>query len=542
MQREASLNRKAAVTATLLLTLAALVLWQGASQGRQQAAVPPANVRPDSTLRVVVADEPETLDPHQSVRGITNSILCWVGASLVALDPEGEIVPYLAERWTTSEDALTWTFYLKPGILFHDGTPLTADAYAYAFRRAMDPETATGASPALLGPVRAVEARDPLTLQLTLSDPFFPLLINLTACGFLMPLSQAWVEAHGGEIARHPMSVGPYRFVEWRSGERLRLERNEQFAWGPAWAAQEPFSLPAIEFRFLPDAATRLAALEANEADVGEISPRDIPAIERSGRFEVLSAPVAGAAPIALFNVSQPPFDDVRVRRAFNLAVNRPALINAVVQGHAEPQLGPISRSVVGYWPGVEAQGYAYEPEQARALLAEAGYRPGPDGTLEREGAPLRLTLLATAEFEKDAEVLQQQFGELGADITIELLDNAILAARLFAGEYRITLAGVAFPDADILYLLFHSTGAALPISQLDDPELDLLLERTRSTVDARQRQQWVNQAQAYLVEQAYSLPLYTPLRFTAVSKQLSGLRMAPNGELLYNQTTLTAP
>jgi peptide/nickel transport system substrate-binding protein len=483
-------------------------------------------------LVIGVKDEPDTLDAHKTAMGIASQIMSPIGASLVELDPAGNVVPYLAERWETSADGLTWTFYLKQGVTFHDGTPFTAQDYVYTIERALDPETASPAAGALLGPVTAAKAVDANTLVITLAKPYFPLLLNLTASGYLMPLSQAAVMVRGDTYGRQPMSVGPYRFKEWRTGERIILERNPDFNWGPAFAQKGAYNLETIEFRFLPDPTTALAALEAGEIDVSTIAGKDVTTIKGTGQFELYQAPLAGASPMGVFNVNHPPFDDLRVRQAFNLAVNRPALIQAAQQGHAQVQYGPISPAVLGYWPGIEGIGYNYDPAQARALLAEAGYKPNAAGILEKEGQPLRFALLVS-QFTTDAQVLSQQYKAIGADLSIEVMDDGGLFNRASTDDFQMMLISIEYPDADILYLLYHSK-SSLPIG-LADPELDEILDKTRSIVDPAQRQEWVNQAQARIVKQAYMLPLYGPTIYSAANRRVKGLIVRPDGSFIFN-------
>ena len=506
------------------------------SAGTLPAGAPSgATPRVGGTLVFGVEQEPDTLDAHKTAMSVASDIMCMIGGSLVALDPADQVVPYLAERWEASADGLTWTFYLKPGVTFHDGTPFTARDYVYTLERALDPQTASRAAGALLGPVKEVDAPDERTLVITLAEPFFPLLTSLTACGYLMPLSRATVEARGDDYGRQPLSVGPYRFKEWRTGEGVILERNPDFAWGPAFAGPGPYNIGTIEYRFLPDATTRLAALEAGELDSSIVAAKDVQRVRETAGFELYEAPLAGASPMGTLNVRQAPFDDIRVRQAFNLAVNRTGLLEAVTQGHAEVQYGPISRGVLGYWPGVKERGYDYDPARAKALLSDAGYTPGTDGVLEKASGRLGFPLLTRAEFAKDAEVLKEQYKAIGADVTIEVVDSGTLSERLRSGTYQAALMSVIFPDADILYLLYHSSKGVLPVSQVSDLQLDAMLDKTRSTVDPEDRQAWVDQAQARIMEQAYILPLYTPTVYTAVNKRVAGLIVSPNGNFIYN-------
>jgi peptide/nickel transport system substrate-binding protein len=506
---------------------------QAQKEAAREGEAPTTNdSRVGGSLVIGVRDEPDTLDAHKTARSVASQIMSLIGASLVDLDPAGNVVPYLAERWETSADGLTWTFHLKQGITFHDGTPFTAQDYVYTIQRALNPETASPAAGALLGPVTAAKAVDDDTLVITLAKSFFPLLTNLTASGYLMPLSQAAVMAGEDTYGRQPISVGPYRFKEWRTGEYIVLERNPDFNWGPAFAQKGPYYLETIEFRFLPDPATTLAVLEAGGIDVSTIAGKDVAVIQETGQFEIYAAPLAGASPMGVFNVKRPPFDDRRVRQAFNLAVNRTPLIQAAQQGHAQVQHGPISPAVPGYWPGIEEISYNYDLVQAKALLVEAGYQPNALGALEKEGQPLAFPLLVS-QFTTDAEVLSEQYQAIGADVSIEVMDSGSLFNRASTGDFQMMLISIEYPDADILYLLYHSHGS-LPIG-LADAELDQILDRTRSTIDPAQRQEWVNQAQARIVKQAYMLPLYAPTIYTAVNRRVKDIITRPDGSFIFS-------
>lgn len=502
---------------------AALTVLAGCTAG---GAAPPAD------RLVIGADtEPDTLDPHRTTSAVAGDVLCRVGGSLLAPDERGVPVPYLAQRWETSPDGLTWTFHLRPDVRFHDGTPLRAADFVYTFTRARDPATASPVAGDLLGPATAFTAPDDTTLVITLAEPYAPLLPNLAACGYLMPLSRAAVEASDADHARRPLGVGPYRVREWRTGESLILERNPDFTWGPALAGPGPARIGELEYRFLPDAAARFAALDAGTLDVAGIEARDAARLVSDDRFAVLEAPLAGADPLGVFNTASPPFDDVRLRRAVNLAVDRAALLQVVADGRGEIQLGPISRTVLGYWPGVERVGYRHRPDEAARLLAEAGF--GPD-------RPLPVTLVAVGRFTKVAEVLREQLRAVGIEVTIEAVEPAAARQRLTEGRFQIALAGIRYTDVDILVLLFHSTKGSLPLLDVTDPELDRLLDGTRSAVDPAQRQTFADRAQERIVTQAYVLPTYTPAVFTAVRTRVAGYAVSANGTLLLHDARLT--
>jgi peptide/nickel transport system substrate-binding protein len=485
------------------------------------------------TLVWALPAEPDTLDPQKTAAGVSDAVNVMIGASLVMLAPDGSYVPYLAESWEISDDGLVWEFKLKENILFHDGTPLTAEDFVWTFERAMNPDTASPVSATLLQPVASLEAVDDYTLRITLAEPFFPFLNNLASQGYLMPLSQAAVEQWGEDYGRHPVGVGPYRFKEWQTGNKIVLERNPDFDWAPEYAHQGPRYVENVEFRIIPEYATIVAGLEAGEVDFAEVEPKDLEHLEATGQMEIYAELQQGLRPYVSINTAQPPFDDLRVRQAFNLAVDRDALIRVVELGNAVPQYGPLSPSQTGYWEGVEYIGYGYDLEKAKGLMAEAGYTPGSDGILEKDGEPLSLVLktLAIESWVKNAQILQEQYKALGVDIQLEQADQGILIPDVLGGNYQMAVFGITWPEADMLFMLFHSSMlGALNTDQVSDPDLDEILTKTRTTVDPAERQQWVNEAQRRIVEQAYAVPLYIPQNFFALNQRV-------NGEVFSNTT-----
>ena len=479
------------------------------------------------TLVIARQAEPPTLDAHLSVSG---EDLNYIGATLVTMGPEGDYVPYLAESWEVSEDSLTWDFKLREDVKFHDGTPLTAHDYAWTFQRVLDPETKAAAAGSTFGPLVqlvSAEAADDYTLRLKLAWPSYSLLAALDL-PFMQPLSQAAVEQWGDQYGRHPVGVGPYKFKEWVTGEKIVLERNPDYTWGPEFADEGPLYIENIEMRFIPEIATILAGLETGEIDHADVPTKDVQRIRDTGQFQIFEWLLQGMTPGLFPNTSIPPFDDALVRRAFNLAVDREALIKIIVgEGNAVPQYGPISSSVGGYWPGVEYIGYGYNLEKAKALMEEAGYTYNNDGMLEKDGEPFELELVFTPEFpdpnnSRIAEVLQQQWKALGADVKLGQYEWGVLIGLAVSNEMELGLAGYNWWDAGLLALFFR-TGSAMNFSHYADPKMDEFLDLMQSTADPQERQEWANETQKHLVEQAVVIPLYTPKVFAVLSNRVMG-------------------
>ena len=485
-------------------------------------------------LVYVLSADPRTLDPHKTSLRAEEDIMQYLGASLITKDPlTDEFIPYLAEDWTVAEDGLTYEFTLRKDVKFHDGTPFTAHEYAWTLQRAMDPRNQAPIAAMLTGVVSA-EALDDYTLQLKLAWPNYPLLANMALIYDFHPLSPAYVEQMGEDYGRHPMSVGPFKFKEWQTGEKIVLERNPDFAWGPEHTHGGAPYIETIEFRIIPEYATVVAGLESGEIDYAGVQAKDVDRIKDTGQFQILGALLRGISPFVTLNTVQPPFDDVRVRQAFNLAVNRDALVQVVMHGRAIPHYGPISPSVPGYWPGTEYIGYHYNLDEAKSLMEEAGYSYNDDGMLEKDGQALALVLKTTPGSSKTAEVLQEQFGALGVEIQIEQLELGILREEYASGNYTLGLRGLVHPDISLLFAMFHSSMiGAWNSSFVNEAQVDQFIADIVYTADDKVHEEAAIALQRHVVEQAYIVPLYTPIINKALSSRIQGAVFASAEGLL---------
>ncbi len=483
------------------------------------------------TIVWAVTEEPGTLDPHLESRNASSRIEEYFGAALVDVDDEGTVIPWLAKSWTVSDDGMTIDFKLREDVVFQDGTPLTAQDYAWTLMRAIDPETASTGAGTLLQDLDSAEALDDYTLRLHIKSASFPLLLNLAVTPWLQPMPKATFEDLGEQFGRQPVGVGPFAFKEWVTGDRVVLERNPDYNWGSAAVHEGPAYLETIEFRFIPEYSTIIAGLEAGEIDLAEVQAKDKQRLEDTGMFRFLEQYVPGSGDFVALNTSIAPFDDLNVRKAFNLAVDRDVIIQAVYGGAALASYGPINMATLGYWDGVEDIGYGYDLDEAKSLMDEAGWTDTDgDGIREKDGEPLKLTMTVGSNFEervKTVQILQEQYRALGVDIEIEQLEATMVIDKVWPGDYQIALMSMDYPEADLMAYMFHSSMiGALNMSMVNDPELDALLEATRTTMDPEERQSKVNEAQQWLVENAIVVPLYSPTVYLALSERFQDARL----------------
>lgn len=478
------------------------------------------------TAAISVATDPDTLDIQKSASGVTSAVMEMVGAPLITRDPEtGNFVPYLAESWTVSDDGLTLTFILKDGIKFHDGTPLTAEDFAFTLNRAINPETASPVTGTLLQGLTEAKALDALTLQLSLSQPNYYILDGLALGGYVSPYSKAYVESKGDKfIARHPMSVGPYMFSEWKTGDHITLVRNPYFTWGPAYAPSQRY-VETVIFKIIPDQATDIAALEAGETVTTGVPSSELSRFQDTTKFAIYHTMGQTLYPALSFNMNKEPWTDLRIRQALSYAIDRQKIVDSYLQGEGVPAYGPLPPSIAGYTTDVEKY-YNYNSQEALALFAEAGYAPDSSGKLSKDGVPLTIKLISPSyDFVvPELEIIKEQLGGIGIELTIEALDPSLVDTTAASGDYDLVVTGYNFTNADVLYYFFHSSmiGAGTNYT-VNDPKLDSMLNESRTNMDSTVHDQIVHDLQVYIVEQAYWITLANGAGNQVVSTNLQG-------------------
>lgn len=487
------------------------------------------------TVTFALTEEPDTLDPQKTSTAVTGTILRYLGDTLLTKDLEGELVGGLAESWEASEDGLTWTFALKPGITFHDGTPLDASAVKASFERAVDPETQSPIAGSLFEPIDTIEVVDERTLRMTLKEPFSPFLDNL-ADPRAAVVNVAAAEEAGSQFGREPVLTGPWMVEEWRSGDRLILTRNPDYSWGPEYAHEGIPYLENLVFRVIPESATQVAAFEAGEVDVlSPVPPTDVERLQ-SMDYDFQSFLRKGVGLFMEFNVLKPPFDDERVRTAMNYAIDKEVVVAIALQGLGIPAYGVLPPSIWGYWEGIEAYAPTYDPERALALLNEAGWTRDGDGPLQKDGEPFTFTLYTAPidTWTRSAQIVQGQLEELGISMDIQTFEFGTLLEALKAGEQQADFMGYTYTSPDILHLWFHSSniGTGLAHSHFGDERLDSLIEASRTETSEEARLEIYEEIQRYITDQALWVPLWINENYIAIQPEVVGAQVHPEGYL----------
>ncbi len=463
--------------------------------GATTAAAPAAHA--DGVLTIGLALEPPNLDPTATSAEATEDVVyANLFEGLTRIDADGRVAPALAERWSVSPDGLHYRFFLRPGVRFHDGTPLSALDAKYSLDRARAADSANPLN-ALLAPVTAVEVKSELVLEVDLARPVADLLTYL-GWGNLVIMNAAT----SANAATHPVGTGPFRFGEWRKGDAVVLERNEDY-----WGARA--RLARVTYRFIPDSSTSLAALSAGDVDAFSnfTAPENLAALKADPRFEVVVGSTEGKTLLAINN-ARPPFTDLRVRRAFALAIDRAAIIKGAMYGYGAPIGSHFATHQRGYID--LTQRYPYDPAKARALLAEAGFPHGFSVTLK---------LPPPYYARRSGEIIASQLAAIGIRVRLENIEWAQWLEQVFKNrDFDLTIVSHTEPlDYDIYARPGYYFGYSRPAYQA-------LLETLSRTLDPEERTRLLGDVQRMLADDAVNVFLFELPKLGVWRRSVHGL------------------
>ncbi|NLA58170.1 MAG: ABC transporter substrate-binding protein [Firmicutes bacterium] len=490
---------------------------------------------------------PPHLDPVFATDTTSAEVGYQIFETLVGLDAEGNVVPLLAESWEVHDGGTRFVFHLRKGVHFHatteGGTPtanggreVTAHDWVWTFNYICSPETnsprayfvdmikgydeyQSGKADRLAG----VTALDDYTLQIETTYPFAPFIQVLTYNTFVV-LPKEDIEKWGTEEFNfHPVGTGPFKFEQWLQDEKIVLSRNENYWMKDEYGNQLPY-LDGIEYRIIVD-----YTIEYTEYKLGNIyqSYVDTPYYEeaKSGAVgQFFERPQMGTYYYG-FNVELEPFTDKRVRQAFNYAIDRETLIDIVLEGRASPAKGVLPPGMFGYNP--DLQGYSYDPEKAKQLLAEAGYPNGLEVTLQYN---------TNLGHKRLAEALQAQFAQIGVKLNLRNVDWGVHLDTVERGEVPFFRMGwvVDYPDPDnFLYVLLHSDniGPQGNYSRFNNPDFDALTEGARLEGDPEVRKHLYQLAEKIVVEEAPWLFIYHYVDHSLVKDFVRGYELPAFGQ-----------
>ncbi|SNX70710.1 peptide/nickel transport system substrate-binding protein [Bacillus oleivorans] len=472
-----------------------------------------------------------SLDPAVVTDGESLKVTENIFDTLLNYEEEStEVVAGLATEWKVSDDSLTYTFTLREDVKFHDGTDFNADAVVYNFERWMSGGT-DGAYiyyAAMFGGfkedaghvIESVTAVDPYTVEFKLKRPQAPFLKNL-AMGPFGIASPTALEENPDTFGENPVGTGPFVFKEWKRNDTITLERNSDY-WGG-----EP-KLEQVIFRVIPDNSARLTALKTGEIDLMDgVNPSDVSQVESDSSLQLLLRQGMNIGYFG-FNTEEEPFDDPKVRQALNHAVDKQAIIDAFYAGNAEAAVNPMPSFIPGY--NDEIEGYEYDLEKAKALLAEAGYPDGFDMELWTFTNPRDYM----PEPQKIAEAIQAEFAKINVNVEIITYDWTTFLEKVQNGEAQSFLVGWIGDNGDadnFLYVLLDQDSIdGNNYSRYANQELHDILIAAQSETDEAARVELYKQAQEIIHEDAPWIPLAHANAPLAAKSNLKGFVPHPTG------------
>ncbi len=498
----------------------------------------------EKILSVQVGPDPETIDPALNSAVDGGNMLLHSFECLLAVDQNGQLAPGQAESWETSEDGLTWTFHLRDGLKWSDGSDLTANDFVYSWKRVCDPMVAApyaetvlsmveGYDKAIEGDLDALQvvATDNNTLVVTLSAPcsYFG---SLAAFATLSPVQQATVEANGDAWATKAetyISNGPFYVSDWVPGSYIMMTKNPYY-----WNA-DAIKLDGIKWNLIEDSNAAYSAYQTGEVlMIKDVPTEEIPSLKENADFYV--DPIIGTYYLSM-NIDREPFNNADVRKALSLAIDRDYVANTLMQGTYSPAgnlMGPgwidtdgkqFKDNANGGKEYIDTTNYEADLEEAKQLLADAGY---PNG----EGFPTITYSTNDAGYHKVvAEYLQQAWAELGIDLQVDIVEWASFTPMRRNGDYDVARNGWVgdYSDPSNMLDLFYSTNGNND-GKFNNADYDAAIELSRTTLDAAERSTALHNAEDVLMEEAGCIPVAYYNDFWLQSDKITGSWHSPYG------------
>ncbi|MFG6340528.1 MAG: peptide ABC transporter substrate-binding protein [Lachnospiraceae bacterium] len=505
--------------------------------GADDSAAPAASGE-GKILSVQIGPNPETIDPALNSAVDGGNMILHTFECLLTVDQDGKLAPGQAESWETSEDGLTWTFHLRDGLKWSDGSALTANDFVYSWRRVCDPMVAAPYAETVLGMVEGyadaiggnlealgVEATDDSTFVVHLSQPC-PYFGSLAAFATLSPVQQATIDANGDGWAVNAdtyITNGCFYISDWVPGSYIMCTKNPNY-----WNA-DAIKLDGIKFNLIEDPNASYSAYQTGEVlFIKDVPTEEIPSLEGNEEFYV--DPIIGTYYLSL-NTQREPFNDPKVRKALSLAIDREYVANTLMQGTYSPAsnfMGPgwidtdgsqFIDNANGGQPYIDTTKHEANVEEAKRLLEEAGYPGG-------EGFPAITYSTNDAGYHKVvAEYLQQAWAEIGVQLQVDIVEWASFTPMRRNGDYDASRNGWVGDYSDpsnMLDLLYSSNGNN--DGKFNNAEYDAAMNTSRTTLDAAERSAALHKAEDILMNEAACIPVAYYNDFWLQSSKITGM------------------
>ncbi|WP_284141188.1 ABC transporter substrate-binding protein [Virgibacillus sp. LDC-1] len=467
-------------------------------------------------VRIAMSTEIDNLDPYLSAATDTGSMMDNVFDGLLDTDENGKLVPAIAEKYAISDDGRTYTFYLKEGVMFHDGSELTADDVVYSYAKLGG---LNGGEPlsSRFEIVEKVEAKSPLEVVVTLKE---------VDSAFLARNIVAIVPKDYEEQSSKPIGAGPFKFEEYKVGQELRLSKNENY-----YDKENTPKIDEVQFKIMPDPESSILAMQAGEIDI-------LPGISKQGLDQLgdtvhsISGP-QNMVQLMAMNNSVKPFDDVRVRQAINLAINKDVIIDTVADGMGTKLGTNMSPAMQFYYePGLEDR-YEQNIEKAKELLDEAGLA---------SGFTMELTVPSDYQFHVDtAQVIADQLSQINIQTEIKQIEFSSWLENVYNNaQYETTIIGFTGKLDPYEVLVRYVSDYGKNFMKFQDERYDELIKEAVRETDETKKAALYKKAQTILTDEAAALFIMDPDRTTAMRNGVNGLKLFPIQKFNLEDVTVT--
>jgi peptide/nickel transport system substrate-binding protein len=460
--------------------------------------------RSGGTLTVALQNDAKSLDPTFQINFSERQPLYMIYNTLVGLNADFSFKPELAERWETAADGKTLTLHLREGVKFHDGTPFNSAAVKWNIERRLDDKVSSPSRSQLVDIIASVEIPTDTTVIINMKDPS-PSLLGMLGQREGFMISPTAVQKFGEDFGRNPVGTGPFVFKNWTPGQRIVVEKNTSY-----WEQGKPY-LDSVEFMLISNAAVAIPRLITKEVDfVSALSPIDVRVLKQQKGIAL--APSPGSRWLALqMIVDRPPFNNAKLRQAMAHAIDRKRLIEVVTNGQAKIAEGFTPPGLWWFDPGLES--YSYDPDKAKALIAEIG---------DSAKAELILTTQPVPIYQQISQLAQEQFKAVGLNVKIQPVSVNDWYPQLVQGQINfLPIRWTQRPDPDGLFTyLFHSKSSG-NTSRYKNEDVDRILDRARAITGQQDRQILYKEAQGHMTRDLPYIPLFFSIEYAAMRENV---------------------
>jgi len=519
---------KGKVRATCAVLLAGSTTLAGVGQSNALASRSNAG---GGTLTIGWAEPPDTLNPATTGARDVGPIDVNIFDTLVWLTPNSDITPDLATSWKISNNGKTYTFTLRHGVTFHDGTPFNAAAVMANFKYITSPSTRSTISIALLGPCMSAAAQDAYTVVVNCTSAYAPLLRQLGE-PYMGMQSPTAITKYGKNVDIHPVGTGPFKFVSYMPNQSLVLQRNPVYNWAPpALHHNGPASIQELDFHIVVNSQARVSELQSGQSQFIQETPGVFyKVLGQNPSFHAMGAPISGMGIWAPINTQRWPTNSLAVRRAILYSIDKVGAIQLADNGVFPPSWGPLQPGTYGYDAQFNSM-YPYNPQKATQILSAAGWKKvGGFWTLNGRRLTLNLTAISSVpEYPLIAQAIQGYLRKAGMDATIQQLAVPAWLAANIKGNMSLTPLQYIAVDPDALHL-WYLPGQYYNWSHYTNPALSRLILQGQQALDPAQRLKIYSQAQKIVMDQAVEMPIHQNIDLLVMSSKLHGVTYSGGG------------